>query len=88
MRVAAIDVGTNSVHLLVADVAPDGEIRLVEKAREQVELGRGGLDRNLLTDDAMERGRAALRSFKQAIDGLDVDPGNKELVLTWQLRFR
>ena len=73
MRVAAIDVGTNSVHLLVADVAPDGEIRLVEKAREQVELGRGGLDRNLLTDDAMERGRAALRSFKQAIDGLDVD---------------
>ena len=73
MRVAAIDVGTNSVHLLVADVAPDGEITIVEKAREQVELGRGGLDRQRLAEDAMERGIAALRLFRTAIDTLEVD---------------
>jgi exopolyphosphatase/guanosine-5'-triphosphate,3'-diphosphate pyrophosphatase len=73
MRVAAIDVGTNSVHLLVADVSPTGEIQVVEKAREQVELGRGGLENNELTEDAMERGRSAMRSFKEAIDGLEVE---------------
>jgi len=73
MRVAAIDVGTNSVHLLVADVDPSGEITVVEKAREQVELGRGGLDRNVLTDDAMERGLSAMVSFREAIDGLGVE---------------
>ena len=72
MRVAAIDVGTNSVHLLVADVSPTGEITVVEKAREQVELGRGGLDRNELADDAIARGLAAMVSFKEAIDGLGV----------------
>ena len=36
MRVGAIDVGTNSVHLLIADIAPDGAATVVEKAREQV----------------------------------------------------
>jgi exopolyphosphatase/guanosine-5'-triphosphate,3'-diphosphate pyrophosphatase len=71
--VAAIDVGTNSVHLLVADVGADGEISVVEKSREQVELGRGSLNGNRLTDEAIERGVAALVSFKQATDLLNVE---------------
>jgi len=73
MRVAAIDVGTNSVHLLVADVGPGGEATVVEKARVQVELGRGGIDRHVLTPAAMQRGVDALKQFKQAMDGLQVD---------------
>lgn len=73
MRVAAIDVGTNSVHLLVADVGPAGELTVVEKAREQVELGRGGIERNVLTPEAMERGIQALVSFRQATDLLQVE---------------
>jgi len=73
MRVAAIDVGTNSVHLLVADIEPDGEIRFVEKAREQVELGRGGIDLGMLAEDAMGRGLRAMASFKDAIDSLSVE---------------
>ncbi|HHO52994.1 MAG TPA: Ppx/GppA family phosphatase [Deltaproteobacteria bacterium] len=73
MRVAAIDVGTNSVHLLIADVGPDGEVSVVEKTREQVELGRGGLDRNLLTDDAMRRGVDAMIAIREAMDSLGVE---------------
>lgn len=73
MRVAAIDVGTNSVHLLVADVAADGTSTLVEKARSQVMLGSGGLASKRLADDAMERGLEALRGFKAAVDSLGVD---------------
>lgn len=73
MRIAAIDVGTNSVHLLVADVAPDGEIRIVEKAREQVELGSGGFGAQRITPDAFARGLAALVGFREAASGLGVD---------------
>ena len=73
MRVAAIDVGTNSVHLLVADISATGDVKFVEKAREQVELGRGGLDASMLAEDAMQRGLAAMASFRDAIDSLGVD---------------
>jgi exopolyphosphatase/guanosine-5'-triphosphate,3'-diphosphate pyrophosphatase len=72
MRVGAIDIGTNSVHLFVADVSPDGEVSVVEKQRHQVELGEGGLVSGL-TDAAMRRGLEALRSFRTACDSLDVE---------------
>ncbi|MEY2627706.1 MAG: hypothetical protein RJB08_1465 [Actinomycetota bacterium] len=56
--IAAIDVGTNSVHMVVARVAPDGfEILTTEK--EIVRLGEGGAD--VLTDDAMDRAVSALK---------------------------
>lgn len=73
MRVGAIDVGTNSVHLLVADVLPDGEIQVVEKARAQVMLGSGGLGQQRLADDAFQRGIDALTAFREACDSLGVD---------------
>lgn len=73
MRVAAIDIGTNSVHLVVADVGPDGGISVVEKARVQVELGRGGLEHHRITTDAMDRAVVALVSFKQTMDLLQVE---------------
>jgi exopolyphosphatase/guanosine-5'-triphosphate,3'-diphosphate pyrophosphatase len=73
VRVAAIDVGTNSVHLLVADIEPDGTRTLVEKARSQVMLGSGGLSERRIADDAFERGLQAMRDFRAAIDSLDVD---------------
>jgi exopolyphosphatase / guanosine-5'-triphosphate,3'-diphosphate pyrophosphatase len=73
MRVAAIDIGTNSVHLVVADVGPDGAIAVVEKARVQVELGRGGLEHHRITNDAMERAVLALVLFKQTMDLMQVE---------------
>ncbi|MEN0061531.1 MAG: Ppx/GppA phosphatase family protein [Myxococcota bacterium] len=73
MRVAAIDVGTNSIHLLVADVGPDGVMRLVEKQRNQVELGRGGLDQTRIADDAMARGIRALTTYRHTIEALGAE---------------
>ncbi|MEM6931737.1 MAG: hypothetical protein AAF602_32700, partial [Myxococcota bacterium] len=73
MRVAAIDVGTNSIHLLVADVGPDGTIQLVEKQRNQVELGRGGLDQTRIADDAMARGLRALTAYQRTIEVLGAE---------------
>ena len=55
MRIAAIDVGTNSVHLLVADIHADGTYAVVEKARRQVELGSGAMATRRLTPEAIQR---------------------------------
>ncbi len=73
MRVAAIDVGTNSVHLYVADVGPQGQITVVARERTQVELGRGGLRSQELTEAAIQRGVDALMEFKRTIDSLHVE---------------
>ncbi len=70
---AAIDVGTNSIHLLVADVGPDGSIRTVEKQRNQVELGRGGLGSTRLAEDAMARGLHALTAYQRTVEALGVE---------------
>lgn len=73
MRVAAIDVGTNSIHLLVADLQPDGSMQFVEKDRRQVMLGKGSLETNRLQPDAIERAMDALKSFKEASDSLGAE---------------
>lgn len=72
MRIGAVDIGTNSVHLLVAEIDGNGQITTIEKAREQVMLGSGGIGRQQITDEAFNRGVEALRTFRAACDSLDV----------------
>lgn len=58
--VAAVDIGTNSIHLLIArPIDPDG-FDIVTTQKEVVRLGSGSGDMKLLADDAVDRGIAAL----------------------------
>ena len=43
VRLAAIDLGTNSVHMVIADVTPDGRIEVVDRVKEMVRLGKARL---------------------------------------------
>jgi len=62
-RIAAIDFGTNTARLLVADRNPDGSFQQVRIEREIVRMG-GGFDRERgLSDDAMQRGHLCLSRF-------------------------
>jgi exopolyphosphatase/guanosine-5'-triphosphate,3'-diphosphate pyrophosphatase len=61
---AAVDIGTNSVHLVVARVDQD-RIEVVEREREMVRLGSSAGDMKRLTPAAMSRGIEALARFKQ-----------------------
>lgn len=54
-RVAAIDIGSNSIRQIVADVAPDGNIRVVDEMKAAPRLGAGLDDAGRLSDAAMER---------------------------------
>src|SRR5437868_10034764 len=55
-RFAAIDVGTNSIHMIVAEARDGGGYRVVDREKEMVQLGLSSLDGQPLTDDAIERG--------------------------------
>lgn len=61
-RIAAIDVGTNSVHMIIVEQQRHG-YRIIDREKEMVQLGRGSLEGRPLTDEAIERGVEALRAM-------------------------
>ena len=65
---AAIDVGTNSLHLVVARVTDGDHFEVIEREKEMVRLGAGPGDMKRLTPDAIERGVAALDRFRQVAE--------------------
>jgi exopolyphosphatase/guanosine-5'-triphosphate,3'-diphosphate pyrophosphatase len=73
MRLAAIDIGTNSVHMIVAQVRPDQSFEIVDREKEMVRLGAGGLDGRALTPAAMAGGLEALSKFRRLADSHKVD---------------
>ena len=67
--VAAVDLGSNSFHLLVAQTS-DGTLHVLDRLQEMVRIG-GGLDaRNRLTPTARARALACLARFGQRLRGL------------------
>ncbi|MGE0591974.1 MAG: Ppx/GppA phosphatase family protein [Vicinamibacterales bacterium] len=73
MRIAAIDIGTNSVHMLIVRVRPDLSFEVVDREKVMVRLGAGGLDGRSLTPDAMDSGLQALVKFKRLAEAHAVD---------------
>ena len=65
--VAALDLGTNSFHLVVARVR-GATYEVVTREKETIRLGHGGGDMKVLADDAIERGVSALRRMKRIAD--------------------
>src|SRR5260370_12811464 len=74
---AAVDIGTNSVHLVVARVRGLRGLEVIEREKEMVRLGSGGGDMKHLDEDAVDRGIAALARFREVADvhGAAVTPG-------------
>jgi exopolyphosphatase/guanosine-5'-triphosphate,3'-diphosphate pyrophosphatase len=64
MRIAAIDVGSNSIHMVVAEARPDGHYVVLDRGKEMVRLGERSLTTGRLTRSAMERGLKTLARFK------------------------
>ena len=73
MRIAAIDIGTNSVHMIVVRVRPDLSFEVVDREKAMVRLGAGGLDGRKLTPDAMTSALQALGKFKRLAESHKVD---------------
>ncbi len=71
-RVAALDLGSNSFHLLIARIDSD-KIRYLDRHKEVVRLAEGLDDKNCLSDKVAERAFAALHRFAEIIDGIEAD---------------
>ncbi|MCC6808029.1 MAG: Ppx/GppA family phosphatase [Deltaproteobacteria bacterium] len=54
-RLAALDVGTNNVQFIIADVAADGSVTPVFESAEITRLGEGSLEDHTLKKDPMAR---------------------------------
>jgi exopolyphosphatase / guanosine-5'-triphosphate,3'-diphosphate pyrophosphatase len=62
-RLAAIDVGSNSIHMIVVAPEPGGGYRVLDREREMVRLGRSALGRGTLSEGAMSAGVEALKKM-------------------------
>jgi len=72
-RLAAIDIGSNSVRLMVAEPLKGGNYRILDEERESSRLGRTLSSTGTLDPQAVELTLAALRRFKQIAAGYQVD---------------
>jgi len=65
--IAAIDIGTNSIHMVVAKVNDSG-FEVIAREKDNTRLGEGGGDMKMLSPEAMERGIEALRHMRRVAD--------------------
>lgn len=70
---SVIDLGTNTFHLLLAEVHGAHEIREIQKLQIPVKLGEGGINSQIITDAAFRRGIQALKEFKRILDERKVE---------------
>jgi exopolyphosphatase/guanosine-5'-triphosphate,3'-diphosphate pyrophosphatase len=64
-RLAVIDLGTNSFHMIIAELHPRNHtFTILDKEKDYVRIGSGKSDMKQLSPSAMERGIMALRRFK------------------------
>lgn len=67
-RLAAIDIGTNTIRLVVVEVE-DGAFRVLDEEREATRLGHGLYDTGRLGEEPMERSLEALGRMKAIAEG-------------------
>lgn len=66
MRVAVIDLGTNTFNLLIADFSQKN-YTVTENLKLPVNLGKDGINNGFITDEAIERGLKALHVYQKRI---------------------
>jgi exopolyphosphatase/guanosine-5'-triphosphate,3'-diphosphate pyrophosphatase len=73
MRIATIDIGTNSIHMIVVQIRPDFSFEVIDREKEMVRLGAGGLDGRALTPEAMHAALQVLSKFRRLAESHRVD---------------
>src|SRR5687767_13927738 len=73
MRIAAIDCGTNSLNMIVVRIRPDRSFEVIDREKEMVRLGAGGLDGRALTPEAMHTALQVMSKFRRLAESHSVD---------------
>ena len=72
MRIATIDVGSNSVHMIVCQVRPDASFEVVDREKDMIRLGAGAVD-GRLPDANIATALASLAKFRRLAESHGVD---------------
>jgi len=68
MRIAALDVGSNSFHLIVVQVTASGHFEVLDRAKEMIRLGESSLRTGIIPPEVFRRGIEALGSLRRLAD--------------------
>ena len=66
--VAAVDIGTNSLRMVIAEVTPDGRTEVLERLQRSVRLGQDTFRRGRLGAESMRAALAVLKDFRKLLD--------------------
>lgn len=80
---AAIDLGSNSFHMVIARVV-DGAMQVLGRLKQRVHLADGLDSNNVLSEEAIQRGLSCLALFAERLQGFS--PANVTIVGTHTLR--
>lgn len=80
---AAIDLGSNSFHMIVARIV-NGSIQILSRLKRRVRLAEGLDEQHQLSQEAIDRGVACLALFAKRLQGFS--PENVKVVGTYTLR--
>ncbi len=68
ISVGAIDIGSNAIRMVIAQVTPDGKTEILENLQRAVRLGQDTFRRGRLTPDTMRAAVAILRDYRRLLD--------------------
>jgi exopolyphosphatase / guanosine-5'-triphosphate,3'-diphosphate pyrophosphatase len=72
MKIAVIDLGTNTFNILIVDIAPDKTYSITFHAKLPVKLGEGGINQNIIQPVPFQRGLDALKQHQKTIEKYNV----------------
>jgi exopolyphosphatase/guanosine-5'-triphosphate,3'-diphosphate pyrophosphatase len=73
MRIAAIDIGSNSVHMIVCRIRPDLSFEVIDSEKDMIRLAAGGLDGRRLPEPSLLAAMQTLSKFKRLAESHGVD---------------
>ena len=71
MKIAIIDMGTNTFHLLVVEIEKQ-KFEILFQERIGVKIGVGGINKGIITEQAMDRAIEALKRIKLKLTEINV----------------
>ena len=69
--VAAVDLGSNSFHMLIASLEENGSLKVIDKIKEMVRLGAGLNSKQQLDEETQQRALECLSRFSQRLQNID-----------------
>ncbi len=72
-RIAAIDIGTNSIRCIIAEASRDGKFKIMDDEKATVRLGEKLAMTGIISEEAAGRALEAIQRFRKLINGMNVE---------------